>query len=140
MMRAIQCAVVVGLVFLAGCDILALNMVHVSLVNSSDYDVEVELYISDQQELPEVLLTELGDELQYTISAGQTVSFSRDCDELQAIMIEDADLQVIGGIGPEASTGVLRDGDDFNCGSFITFTFDHSDEILDFDITVRTIP
>jgi hypothetical protein len=40
-------------------------------------------------------------------------------------MIDDADLQIVGGIGPETDTRVYRDGDDFNCGDSITFTFDH---------------
>ena len=65
-----------------------------------------------------------------------TRSFTQSCDDLQAIMIEDADLQIIGGIGPEANTDVLRDGDDFGCGDTIVFTFDHSDLIFDFEIEV----
>jgi hypothetical protein len=43
---------------------------------------------------------------------------------------------VVGEIGPETDTGVLRDGDDFGCGDRITFTFDHSAVIVDFDVTV----
>ena len=34
-------------------------------------------------------------------------------------------------------TDVLRDGDEFGCGDTITFTFDHSDALFDFFITVE---
>jgi len=56
--------------------------------------------------------------------------FSKDCDNLQAIIISDADLEVVG----EEDTGTLRDGDDFGCGDTIIFTFD----LIDFDITVES--
>ena len=124
---------------LAGCDAITLIMspttVTVALVNESDYDVEVDILISDTQELTESLLEAFGDELHYTVPAGQTMTLSENCDDLQAIMIEDADLQVLGGLGPDADTDILRDGDDFGCGSTITFTFSHSQAIFDFDIT-----
>jgi hypothetical protein len=125
----------------SGCDALVglfgADTVTVRLVNDGDYDVVVEIYISDQQEIPEVLLTTLGTKLEYTVEAGETVTFSRSCDDLQAIIISDADLQVIGGIGPETSSDVLRDGDDFSCGDTIVFTFDHPDVPLDLDLTVE---
>ena len=62
-------------------------------------------------------------------------TFTRDCDDLQAIMIEDADLQVLGGlITPDADTDVLRDGSDFGCGDTLTFTFSHPDIALSLNI------
>lgn len=126
----------------SGCDALedlfGADTVTVALVNNSSLglDVEVEIYISDQQEIPELLLTELGTKLEYTVEAGETATFSRSCDDLQAIIISDADLQVVGGLGPETSSDVLRDGDDFSCGDTIVFTFDHSLVPIDFDVTV----
>jgi len=124
----------------SGCDALAelfgSDTVTVQLVNDGDLDVEVEIYISDQQEIPELLLTELGTRLEYTVEPGETVTFSRSCDDLQAIIVSSADLQVIGDIGPETSSDVLRDGDDFSCGDTIVFTFDHSLVLIDFDVTV----
>jgi len=130
---------IVGMLMITGCDILSLNVVRVSLVNNSDYDVEATLLIHDQQEIPEVLLKEIGEQLEFIVPAGNTVSFWRDCDDLQAIMIEDADLLLIGELGPETDTGVLRDGDDFNCGSQIIFTFTHSDVILDFNVSTSVL-
>jgi len=125
----------------SGCDALTeffgADTVTVALVNNSSLglDVEVEIYISDQQEIPELLLTELGTKLEYTIEAGETVTFSRSCDDLQAIVVSNAELKIIGDIGPEASSDVLRDGDDFSCGDTIVFTFDHSILLVDFDVT-----
>ena len=40
-------------------------------------------------------------------------------------------------MGPEANTDVLRDGDEFRCGSTIVFTFSHSAAVFDFGITTR---
>lgn len=124
---------------LLGCDallsVLTGDTVRVSLVNDSDFDITVSLFIYDEQLVPEFLITELGDESVFFVPAGQTVVFFRICEELQAIMIDDADLLVDGGFGPEANSDVLRDDDDFSCGNTITFTFDHSAAILDFDVT-----
>ena len=121
----------------AGCDainfLLGATNVTVSLVNDSDYTVEVELYTDDEQQILKFLLTET-DKMSYSIPAGETRSFTRACDDLQAIIIDDADLMIIGGLGPDADTDVLRDGDDFHCGDTIIFTFDHSDIIVDFNI------
>lgn len=125
----------------AGCDalsgLISPSTVTVSLVNASSFDVEAELFIADQQEIPEFLLTQVGEKLNYTIPAGESMTFSRSCDELQAIVVAEADLRVLGGVGPEASSDVLRDGDDFGCGDRITFTFTHSALIVDFQITTE---
>ena len=46
--------------------------------------------------------TSLLDAIRHTkVAAGESVSVSRDCDELQAIVVNDADLKVLGGVGPE---------------------------------------
>ena len=123
-----------------GCDaltgILLPTTVTVSLVNAGDYDVDVELFIYDEQEVPELALTELGDQLGFTIPPGETVTFVRSCDDLQVIVVDDADLRILGGAGPETNSDVLRDGDDFGCGDRITFTFSHTAAIFDFDVTV----
>jgi hypothetical protein len=107
----------------------------VELVNNGDFDVDVRLYYDDTQEIPELLLVETGTRVETTVAPGQTYRFSKPCDEIQAIIIDNADLRVIGGIGPNTHTGVLRDGSDFSCGSTIRFTFNHSAAILDFDVT-----
>ncbi len=124
---------------LAGCDALVLflppSTVTVLLVNDGLFPVNVDLFYSDVQEIPEFLLTEVGTEVNLTVGAGQSRTITRDCDQLQALIIDNADLEVLGSIGPEANTNVLRDGDEFGCGAVITFRFTHSEAIVDFDIT-----
>ncbi len=122
---------------LMGCDalldIILPNMVTVSLVNEAEFTVDGTLFYDDQQEIPRLLLTEVGQEMRFTISPGETLIFSRSCDDLQAIVIDDADLLLIGGLGPEANSDVLRDGDDFGCGDTVIFTF--SGGLASFDIS-----
>jgi len=132
-----------GMFAVGGCNGLgeiALNVLDtrkttVVLTNTSDqFDVEADILYDDQQETISALLREFGQKLVLTIPAGESVTFTRDCNDLQAIMIDDADLLILGGAGPDDDTGVLRDGDDFGCGDTIVFTFTHSDLILDFQI------
>jgi hypothetical protein len=124
----------------AGCDaligLLPTAQTRVELVNNGDFPVEVELFYDNEQDIPESLLTtDAGTRVVFNVGVGETSSFSRDCDDLQAIIVSDADLLIIGGIGPEASSNVLRDGDDFGCGDTIVFTFDHSNLLVDFDVS-----
>lgn len=113
-----------GLLAISGCDaligILEPQSVTVTLVNRAAFRVEVDLYYSEEDDIPESLLTTLGERLQFDLEPGEQVAFARDCEDLRAIIIDNAELQIIG--GDEASTGVLRDGDEFDCGDRITFT------------------
>ncbi len=124
----------------AGCDslvgLLRPDETTIVLANDSDFDVEIVLFYGDDQNILEALLTEIGEEMRLTIGTGEQITFSRDCDDLQAILIDDADLLLVGRLGPEVKTDVLRDGDEFGCGDTITFTFDHSDALFDFSIAV----
>lgn len=135
----------VGMIFgIAGCGtligFLQPRTVTIRLVNNSDFDVAVEMYTHDDQNVPEFLITEVGDRIDRTVGSGQSTTIVGACDNVQAIIIEDADLLAIGGLGPEANTDVLRDGDEFSCGDTVTFTFDHSALITDFDVTVSVSP
>jgi len=110
------------------------NRTTVRLINNTPFPVEVDLFYYDIQEAPEAIITSLGTEVNETVASGGVFSFSRDCDEIQAVIIDDADLRIIGGVGPEERTDVLRDGDDFGCGDIITFTFTSSALGTDFQI------
>ena len=68
------------------------------------------------------------------IGPGEMYTFSRPCDDLQAIVIHDADLGVVGDV--DDSSDVLVDGTDFNCGDTITFTFSHADVVLPIDLDI----
>jgi hypothetical protein len=98
--------------------------------------VDGTLLYYDEQDIPELLLSELGTEFDFDLEPGDLATFSLDCDELQAVQIEDADMRLLFGIGPETSSEVLRDGDDFGCGNEIVFTFTSFPE-FDVNITVR---
>ena len=90
---------------LAGCDslvgLLRPRETTIVLANASDFDVEIVLFYDEDQNILELLLTEIGEEMRLTIGAGEQITFSRDCDDLQAIIIDDADLLLIGQLGPE---------------------------------------
>ena len=126
-----------ALAAVAGCDALAgllsATTVTVRLVNNTAYSVDAEIYTHDDDGIESLLITELGQQHDQIILAGQTASFALSCEDLQAIVVDDADLQMLIGLGPETSSDVLRDGEDFNCGDVITFTFSY--ENLDFDVT-----
>jgi hypothetical protein len=112
---------------LVGCDSLTnlLNptQVTVRLVNNTDFTVTVQLRLSGDQNVLESLLTTLGEESSVTLTAGQSSTIVRSCDDLQAIMVERADVNYIIGIGPNQQSDVYRDGTDFDCGDTIVFTF-----------------
>jgi len=130
------CAVALAV---SGCgtliDLLAPNETVVRLVNNGGFPVEVVVYYGSNQDAPRDVLTSVGTRIEFTIAAGETATFQRDCDDLQAVVVEQAELRVVGAIGPEASSAVQRDGSEFGCGDTITFTFDHSDLIVDFDVS-----
>jgi hypothetical protein len=95
----------------------------VRIINGNgDFPFEVELFYDDDQNILEALLIENGTERNFTIPPGESRSFTVDCDELQAVIINDANLSVIGEVGPSQQGDVLRDGDDFNCGDTIVYT------------------
>jgi len=123
----------------SGCPIGALipeSQTTVRLVNNADFDVEVQLFYHDDQNVLEEILEEVGTEINRTLAPGDAVSISRDCDDLQAVFIRDADLNIVGGLGPEADTDVFRDGSDFGCGDTITFTFTQNDLATELNINV----
>lgn len=95
----------------------------VSLVNSTNHRVDVQLFYHENQYLTEGLIERNGVEVTVSVAPGATYTFSRNCEDLQAIFIKDADLRLVGTIGPEASTRVYREPGDFGCGDILTFTF-----------------
>ncbi len=130
-------SIVVGLGLCSGCDLIPPAQVTVTLTNTSaDFDVDATIFFDDEDDLPRDLLIEVGQQRDFTIPPGESVSFSADCDALRAIVLEDADLRVVIGVSPETDSGVLRDGDDFECGDEIVFTFTHSILLVDFDVDV----
>lgn len=127
----------------SGCgvvgDLLRGTRVTVDLVNETDFEVQATLFFDDEQNIPEFLLvqSDIGTEVSLTVPPGQTISFSESCDDLQALIVENANLALFGSLGPDANTDVLRDGDDFGCGDTVVLRFTDSNGIADFDIVVE---
>jgi hypothetical protein len=119
--------VVLAAACVVGCGaipgILFPEVTTVRLINNANFPVEFELFYGDDENTLEVFLVEFGERVPGTLQPGDSTSISDDCDNLRAVIINDADLRVIGGIGPEADTDVLREGEDFDCRDTITFTF-----------------
>ena len=136
--RSMACLALVGLI--GGCEgfdlggLLGSSRVTVELVNDGNLPLEVEIYIADEQLILEALLTTVGEKIEITVDPDSTERFSRDCDELQALIIEEARVMIAGLPGPSDDTEVLRDGDDFGCGDTITFTFEYPPVPLALDI------
>ena len=124
--RIVSIGTLASLALSAGCDsILSPSRVTVELVNNGSFPIDVEIYIDEEQLIPKALLTTTGEKIDIRVEAGTTERFSRSCDDLQAIIINQANLVLVGDIGPNTDTQVFRDGDDFGCGDTITFTFTH---------------
>ncbi len=116
-------------------DVVLPTTVTVTLTNTSnEFNVEVNLFYSNEQDMPDFLLREVGENVAQTIPPGESVTIQPNCEDLQAIMIDDANLIVVGGTGPDGNTDVLRDGENFNCGDTIQFTFTHTDAVVDFEV------
>ena len=125
----------VALLTVSGCGLISPDTVTVNLVNNGDFAIEVQIFTHDDQNVLETFIDNVGSEINLSVPAGQTVSFTRECDALQALIVADADLQILGGLlGPEAGTRVFRDGSDFNCGDTITLTFSHPDLAISLNI------
>jgi hypothetical protein len=133
-------SVAAGPLLILGCglavDLVQPRLITVRLINNGDFPVDTVILTSDQRQIPRTLLRQVGSRVEHTVDPGQTISFTRDCEDLRAIMLDDADLRVVGAVGPSTSTGVLRYNDDFECRDTIAFTFDHSILLVDFDVTV----
>lgn len=123
----------VGLSLGSGCPI-GLNATTVRLVNNGVFSVEVRLFYGDDQLASKDFIKATGTERNLTIAPGATRVLSIRCDDLQAIFIDNAAQRIVGGLGPDRDTEVLRDGTDFGCGDTITYEFTGSLLIIDFDI------
>ena len=98
------------------------------MAGTNDPFIEIQgtLFFGDQQDMPEELLTNdlLATEVDFDIGAGaSTVILAEPCDDLQAIIIDKAELLLLPGLSPDTGSNVLRDGEDFRCGDEIVFTF-----------------
>jgi hypothetical protein len=123
MMRRLEVAILSSALPLLGGCVMPRPETVVQLINNTDFVVRVRLFYHDNQLYPRALIEELGQELNFTIPAGATRSFGRDCYDVQAIFIENAELVIVGDVGPSRDTRVYHDGTDFACGDTLVFSF-----------------
>ena len=112
----------------------------VTLVNNGDFDVVATIAYSNNPYISEAALVDSGTEIEITIPANNTRSFRRGCLAMRAVMVETAELQVIGGFGPTTKSEVIREGQgspQLICQGLLSFTFDHNDSTLDFHVTAN---
>ncbi len=106
----------------------------VTLINNASSTVDATVFYHDDQNVLETLIDDVGARLDFTdIEPGGRRTFSRPCEDLQAIQVE-ADLELVGSLGPSETSEVFRDGTDFGCGDQLTFTFTSSTLPPDLDI------
>ena len=132
------CALVAGCNALLG--FLSPNTLTIVLVNQSpSFRVDGTLVYAED-DLPRELLDQLGSKVDFDLGPGETQRLSRDCGSVHSIRVLDADLRVIAGVSPGTSSDVRSNGDDYNCGDQIIFTFSHSAALIDFRVTATTQP
>lgn len=133
-------ACVLGLASLSGCSFLTElpqgTVTTVNLFNAGDFDISVQVRFSNDDNVSEDALNTTGTLVEFNLGPGDGGDFQRSCDSLQAVTITFAELGVVDGQGPQTDSQVLRQGDDFNCGDDLIFTFDHSVVLVDFNVTV----
>lgn len=142
-MKLMRVGSVVVLLTVSGCGLASLlppSTTTIRLVNNGQYTVDGKLYYDNQQESIKDLVKLYGTEVHFTIPAGESQTIIKDCNEIQAVYIDNAKLQT-GLLTPDDNTELIRDGTDFNCGDTITYTFSHTVILVDFSIsTAITTP
>lgn len=102
------------------------NVVTVEYVNDADADVAVWLYTDDEDDEDADDLVEDGEEWESLVPVGEAVSFNIDCDDVGSMVVGEAQLLVLGNIGPSTWTDDLHIGEEYECGDVVTFTFYNS--------------
>ncbi len=117
-MLTIACA---GFFGLGGCPIPG-ESTSAEVINDTEATIRVRVFYDDEQDIPRELIEEVGTESEFDLAPGESRTISRDCEELQAILVR-GEQRLIGSFGPEETSDVFRDGDDFGCGDLLTFRF-----------------
>lgn len=111
----------------------------VTLVNNADDDVRVTIAYSSDATISESNLRSSGTEIEITVPDGESRSFRRSCLSMGAVMVESAQLELIGEFGPITDSEVIRRGQgspSLLCPGILTFTFD-SDNAFDLSVTAN---
>lgn len=126
----------------AGCGLglgfLLPSTVTITLVNEfSDFGIDGTLVIDNREALIKEDLVAFGNELVFSLGAGESFSFTAlDCSDVESLVLDRAALLVLGNIGPTTDSAILRLGTDFQCGDEIVFTF--SGSLVDLNVATST--
>ncbi|MHC5108777.1 MAG: hypothetical protein ACYTHJ_02730 [Planctomycetota bacterium] len=136
----------VGLAVLSlGCDALVPptsdpTTLTISFINEvADTDVAVEFFTSSNGDVTREVLTDpdISEDLIFTLDAAASFQYAQFCTEVRAAIVANATLLREGDDRPMATTDILLDGMDFECGNFVTFTFSSSGpDNLEIDVTI----
>lgn len=133
----------VSLVVFPGCEALVglvtTSTVTVTLQNDSDqFPVAATIFYDDEEDTLKLLVIEFGESQDFSVPAGESRSMTRSCDDLRGLVLEDADLLIVSGLGPETDSDLLRIGSDFECGDEVVFTFSHEIIPLNLRLNITT--
>ena len=130
----------IGLILtIAGCgfglDIFLPSTVTITFVNGiADFEIEGTVVFDNRQAFIKEDLVGFGEERSFVIDGGGSISLAPlNCSDVESLVLDRAELLVIGDIGPSTDSEILRIGEDFDCGNEIVFTFTGS--ILDLVVT-----
>lgn len=124
---------------MAGCelalDIILPTTVTITMVNTIDgFNIEGTIVYDNREALLKEDLVALGVDRVFNVAGGSSFSFAPlDCDDVESLVLDRAELQVIGDIGPSTDSEILRMGEEFECGDEIVFTF--TGNILDLNVS-----
>ena len=126
-----------GLVMVGGmggaCDltilpggVIAFDSVTVELINTTDYQVEPNLYVDadDDASASDIVTDENFVDIGVPLEPGETAQLAFDCDAIGSIMSDHAFLYISDLEQVESDNGpLLTREDDFDCGDIISFIF-----------------
>jgi hypothetical protein len=124
---------------LAGCgfglDIFLPSTVTITFVNEfTDLSIEGTVVFDNREAFIKEDLVGFGEERSFSVDGGQSLSLTPlSCGEVESLVLDRAELLVVGNVGPSTDSEILRIGEDFDCGDEIVFTFTGS--ILDLNVS-----
>ena len=141
-------ACVTAVVLLCGCDVVESlwevvgpNTVRVVLVNTTESDVDPQMFVNEEEDLLEFLLdNDLNRFAEGVIlEPGDVEVFTFDCDDIGIVGSVDAELLFAPLISPDSSNDpILRQGEDFECGDEVRFDF--TGGLSDFHVSASVEP